>query len=247
MDILYIVGKNKSQWYDRELRYSLRSIERFGRNVGRVFVVGFPPAYLSKEVTTLRVDDPIDGVKHKNILACIDAAVKNLPISNEFLYSSDDHYYCKETDFDNYPIFCKGILPKEGKTPYRKSLAETRELLELCGLSVFNFSWHGNTHFYKDVWLSKDFQKLLEIQNKCTTQGVEPTCLMLNYYNKRVKELDFVTRADCKMFDFTQDEMNVKITADRECFSSDDGIENRTWLADYLKQMFPKLSKYERI
>lgn len=245
-DILYIVGKNKSQWYDRELRYSLRSIAQNGINVGRVFVVGFPPAFLSSEVTTLRVDDPYDNKKHKNILHCIDMAVKHLPISNDFLYSSDDHFYIKPTDFDNYPIFSKGMLPVEWKTHYQHSLCETRELLELCGLSVFNFSWHGNTHFYRDAWLSKEFQKLLEVQWKCTEEGAEPTCLMLNYYRIRCHDFHFKMRPDGKMFDFTEDEWKRKAT-ERECISSDDGIESTTWLATYLKQMFPNKCKYERL
>lgn len=243
-DILYIVGKNKSQWYDRELRYSLRSLCKYGRNVGRVFVVGFPPPFLNtQEVQTLKVIDPTDK-KHKNIIACIDAAVKHFDLQGDFLYSSDDHFYIRETDFDTYPIYCKGSLPTEWKTPYRHSLCETRELLSLCGLSVYNFSWHGNTHFNGKVWQSREFQSLINIQHRCTEEGAEPTCLMLNYM-RRIAPFDFIERPDGKMFNFTQEEWQCKAT-DRECISSDDGIENKDWLADFLKREFPDRCKYER-
>lgn len=243
-DILYIVGKQKSQWHNNELRYSLRSIEKYGRNVGRVFVVGAPPAFLSDEVQTLKIRDPYD-VKHKNILYCIDQAMKQLPLGEDVLYSSDDHYYIRETDFDCYPIYCKGVLPCIGTSDYRVSLKETRALLELCGMSTHNFSWHGNTHFYKSVWLSDAFQKLLQIQWQCTEQGAEPTCLMLNYYNSRVQPLRYIERDDCKLFDFTQAEAEHRLT-ERECVSTDDGIDNAKWFASWLNKEFKQPSKYER-
>lgn len=37
MDILYVIGRG-SKWENNELRYSLRSLEKNGINVGNIFI-----------------------------------------------------------------------------------------------------------------------------------------------------------------------------------------------------------------
>ena len=49
MDILYIVG-NFSKCDDWEFRFSLRSIDKYGKNIGRVFVCGYCPDWLSDNI-----------------------------------------------------------------------------------------------------------------------------------------------------------------------------------------------------
>ena len=44
MDILYVVGTG-SKWDNNELRYSLRSIDKYGINIDRVFIVGTKPDF----------------------------------------------------------------------------------------------------------------------------------------------------------------------------------------------------------
>ena len=44
MDIVYIFNGYKS---GEEMRYSMRSIERFGQNVGRVWLLGHKPDWCS--------------------------------------------------------------------------------------------------------------------------------------------------------------------------------------------------------
>lgn len=43
MDILYIVGKGRSLCDNKELRYSLRSLAKYGKNIDRIFVAGYCP------------------------------------------------------------------------------------------------------------------------------------------------------------------------------------------------------------
>ena len=56
MDMLYILG-NGSKHDNQELRWSLRSLEKYGRNVGSIAIVGEPPEWLSPEVKTLKTDN----------------------------------------------------------------------------------------------------------------------------------------------------------------------------------------------
>ena len=57
MDILYVIGKG-SEWNNNELRFSLRSIAKYGKNIDRVFIVGYKPDFVSDEVTFIPCDDP---------------------------------------------------------------------------------------------------------------------------------------------------------------------------------------------
>ena len=98
MDILYVLGSG-SKWNNNELRYSLRSLEKFGKNVSNVYIIGQDPGFLSDKVTLVKIGDCF-GVKAKNILNKICEAVEYTNIGEEFLLSSDDHFYIKETDFD---------------------------------------------------------------------------------------------------------------------------------------------------
>ena len=247
MDILYVVGRGFSQWNDNELRYSLRSIAKNGKNIGRVFIAGYCPPFVNRNaVTYLKVKDETN-IKHHNILHCIDEVVKHTDIGEEFLYSSDDHFYIRETDFNEYPFFRKGILPdvveeNDGAKTYHQSLVDTRKLLTWCGLPFNNYAWHGNTHFRRSLWESERFQFLIEA-SKMFEQGVEPTCLMLNYWQS-VIGFEETWRADCKFHHDLTDATFEEETKDRECISASNAIRGR-WLESYLTKTFPKKCKYE--
>ena len=158
MDILYIVGTG-SRSNNLELRSSLRSIEKYGRNVGRVYVTGHCPSWLSDEVTKIPCEDiykrqpTTHGERNANVLAKMLRAVDASDIGEEFLVSFDDHFYCRTVDFDRYPYYVRSIngsgeLPThhDGETPYRRCLADTREYLERHNLPTLNFALHRNMH-----------------------------------------------------------------------------------------------------
>ncbi len=248
MDILYVIGCG-SNWDNNELRYSLRSIERFGRNVGRVFIAGYCPDFIDQSVVTwIPCPDEYD-FKHKNILRCIEKAVAESDIADDFLYSSDDHFYIAETDFDQYPIFRKGALPskrkpEDGEFDYNTSLVATHKLLTAAGLTTHNFSWHGNTHFNKTLFNEPQFAAMRELSYGLTG-GVEPTCLMLNYMLAK-RPFEWVQRHDRKYGDeTTREEFFNGLDENRECFSCSPNVM-RTYLATYLAEQFPNKSKYER-
>ena len=52
MDVLYILG-NGSPFYNDELKYSLRTLERFGSNIDRLILVGEKPSFLNYDKVVL--------------------------------------------------------------------------------------------------------------------------------------------------------------------------------------------------
>ena len=251
MDILYVVGTG-STWNDNELKYSLRSIEKNGINVERVFIGGYIPEFVNKEnVICVPVADKTN-VKHYNILNVIEEVIDSTDIgctqSGNFLYSSDDHFYIKPVDFNSYPIYSRGVeLPKEVKQfdlhkKYHTTLVSTRKLLEEYNLPYEHFAWHGNTHFNTKLW-NDPIMKELRKKSYTMPEGCEPTCLMLNY-QMSVDPFEPVIRKDKKIRSIDKLAMFNQKIQDRECCSSSPNIQ-KSYLATFLENNLPEKSKYE--
>ena len=245
MDILYVIGQG-SRWENNELRYSLRSIEKNCKGVGRIFIAGYCPDFIDKsKVIFVPVEDQVEhDCKHKRILNCIEQVVENYDISDNFLYSSDDHFYVLPTDFDNYPFFRKSMeLPDsyDGGS-YTKSLYSTRLVLEAAGCTAYNFAWHGNTHFNKTLFLEPQFAAMRRM-SYLMERGCEPSILMLNYwYTKRPFEI--TDRGDRKFATDTPKDVLLADVKTRECVSCASDTKN-AYIRTYLAQTFPDKSKYE--
>jgi len=246
MDILYTLGR-ASHWNDNELRYSLRSIARYGRNVGRVHIVGpYRPDWLSPDVNHIYCADRFD-VKAKNIMLAIQTAVHDDAIANDFLLSSDDHFYLRETDFARYPYYYKGELPMTPFTAadgpswaYHEQLFQTRLALTAAGLTAHNFAQHCNTHFQRDA-----FMKYESLMERCysTPQGCEATCLMINAILKE-KPFTWTLRHDIKVAGAANRRALDAQIAHDHCFSIADRAINRG-VSLFLQERFPEKSKYE--
>lgn len=247
MDIVYIIG-NGSISDNLELRNSLRSIAKFGKNVGRVIVAGRPPDFLSDEVAKLRVLDRYP-YKHSNILTCIEEVVKAGLVEGDFLYSSDDHFYVKEVDFDNYPVYKKAeelrkkVSFSDQFFKYHRSLVDTRLLLEKHNLPICNYSQHCNTHMNADI--IKEFDWLLH-ESYQLKYGVEPTSLIMNAWQTKPDAPKPIMRKDVKVEIEKTVSGLIKSIGDNECFSTGDTSLYGRAIKDFFSQMYPDKCKYEK-
>lgn len=255
MDILYIIGNGNSKCNNKELRYSLRSIDKYGKGVGRVFVAGFCPDWLSDEVVKVPFIQPYNTLTEKfssrtglclkfaNVLATILYVVDNTDISEEFLISMDDHFYTRPIDFEHYPFYAKGgeeqELPVVGKSPYGKVMAETREFLKRKKLPTHYLTIHRNMHCSKKI-----IEECREVLNECVekTLPVEPLCYMLNYwYDKYGFEITY--SKDVKVRG-PQDWLSTRPSY-TEVFSTAD-FKPMSRLDVLVNELYPKKSKYEK-
>ena len=249
MDLLYIVGKN-SKCDDFELRCSLRSIEKYGRNVGNVYVVGHCPDWLSDNVHKLPCEDyntntvtPVP--KAQNIAKKLLYAVDNSDIGEEFLVSMDDHFYIRETDFDNYPYYAnrnmggahivKNLVPNGEYSEFIKKCGEN---LISVGLSDICFVLHRNFHVSR-----KSISECREIINTFieNNRPFEVFLLLLNHV---------FTTGGC-VPEFARD---VRLsngsewwkTATDHVFSTAD-FRCGSGLHTLMRQLYDKPSKYEKV
>jgi len=252
MDILYIVGKDCSKCNDFELKMSLRSIEKYGKNVGKVYVCGWCPEYLSEEVITFPCEDIYKdtkdhGSRNANVANKLLRFLEAHPeISDEFLVSFDDNFYIREVDFDNYPHYARLLnkqveIPEheEGELPYRKCMANTREYLENLGLPVINFAIHRNLYVTKRaIEANKDIlEKIIAEKIEC-----DRFCL-LNNWEYSQGAFDYTPVKDVKLrggIDWWK--VNPETT---EVFSTCD-FKPGVGLETLISTLYTEKSKYEK-
>ena len=246
IDILYIIGRG-SQWGNNELRFSLRSIAKYGRNINRVIIAGYIPRFVNRETCICLPIQDKTMCKHWNILNAIISACKAVELTDDFLYSSDDHFYFRDTDFANYPYYVQGPLPPlcssgELNGTYRQTLINTRELLRKHGYDAWRYSWHGNTHMNRTLILSDEFQALAREANTIP-DGCEPTCMVLNVLAKQ-RKIERTLREDYKPRNDTPLAALKEALANRECVSMNNEIGGSA-LHDLLMAEFPTKCVYE--
>lgn len=245
MDIVYVLGGG-SLHNNIELRMSLRSISKYGSGIGKVIVVGAPPKWLSPEVLTLEVPNRY-SYKHQNILNCIEKVVDKGLVEGDFLYSSDDHFYVKAVDFNQYPVFLKcNLRTSVNKTDpyyqYHCSLYDTRLLCMKYGLPTINYSQHCNTHMHTEV-----IKSIREIIHESYTlpYGVEPTSIIMNAWQTRVDAPKAVKREDIKIQKASSIRDIYKQIGERDCFSIGDSIFRTKAIKDFFDREYGIKSIFE--
>ena len=266
MDILYIVG-NFSKCDDWEFRFSLRSIDKFGKNIGRVFVCGYCPDWLSDNIIKIPYGSKpssTNGEKNRNIYDAIIYAVENSDIgindNGDFLLSMDDHYILNNVDFGyDYPHYikdyckrrCRFKLPLvfEGGKPspdYQKLLCSTARYLCNKGLSHLNFTLHRNIRVNRGV--------IEELQNNGVNndifknrRDIEPSCLIVNYeYSKKNINSNYHFPIEIvKDFKTNNIEKLLNYIEKGGTFYSTNDFFVNDDLFNILYGLFPEKSKYE--
>ena len=150
LKILYIVGTG-SKYSDIELRWSLRSVEKFAQCDVQPVVVGSVPDWFKGDA--LPCPDKFER-KEKNLNHKIMTAIRGGLVQGEFQISADDHFWLKPIDFEKLPVYYRGgLLPTEaakGDNNYAKALVGT-------GITLGKFlhpKW--NTACHRNAWASAD-------------------------------------------------------------------------------------------
>lgn len=240
MDILYVVGTG-SKWNNNELRYSLRSIDKNGMNVGRIFIATETlPKFINPEAVVHICIRDLGKIKHRNIMDKIECVMNYSDIADDFLLSSDDHFYIRETDFDNYPLYYKGeIEDKRDDAEYWRSLRDTKHLLQANGLSVFATNPHCNTHFNRPLY---ERYKWLIAEGKRLAYCAEVNCLMGNMLI--AEGVQPTAYKDVKVLRYDSREELDKMLTDAHCFSIYDSAL-KCGMKEYLRELFPNKSRWE--
>ena len=219
MDVLYYIG-NGSRHQNRELRYSLRSLEKHCKDVDNVWIVGNHPPFISG-VKYYWIED--SGQWWQNAFYKTKAAIE-AGISDDFLLMNDDFYMLADFTAAKYPHFHRGDIKDTPQTPYQQAILNTRRILEGMGKPFKHYGVHcpmrinGKKYLELERFYTGDFYGV----------PVSARCLYGNLYCKG-KQV-----SDCK-----SNNIKESVTG---CYSSKD------WAKDALKElqkMFPEPCKWE--
>ncbi len=236
VDVIYALGVG-SRWENNELRYSLRSIEKHGKNIGKVFVTGERPDFISDEVvfTSCNDDYSYGGVNtNEKILHTL----RNNEVSDNFVFMNDDFFLNRDVDLSQYPYYYKRMLsPDEDRKKYGRSLVYTYYYL------VFKEKEHKNFEVHCPILFNKN--KFMELNDEWTLCKKLPLGLQTRSIYCNMHGIKGIKSGDCKIRRFDAVDEVRKIIEPRDCFSiADAAIESG--MDRVLSEMFSEKSKYEK-
>lgn len=234
MDILYILGKG-SPFNNEELKYSLRSLERFGNNIDKVVLIGEKPNFLDYSKIEHHPFTET-GVKDYRIASKIMHACAIGAVKGDFLFCNDDFFFTRPFDCNTFPYYYQGSLHhgNSSATAYQDHLRLTRDYLLSQGKSAMHFDMHCPIIYNADKFLSLEssweYSKttigLVVKSTYANMHGITGTL----YSDTKLKEL--ITQSDY---------MRMK---SNECFSIYDQAWNRG-VKSMLERSFTEKSKWE--
>ena len=236
IDVFYVLGSG-SKWQNNEIRYSLRTLEKYGHNVGQVYIVGQRPSFISDKIKYIRAADigtPACNHWYKVKRFFIETGIKRA------CYMMDDIFFIKDVDLENYPYYCHEELKTyedSWKNHYHKMVETTKMELEKENKPITNFEIHCPIIYEKDKFEALE-DKFKYIKNKhrhfvgvrsyyCNMNGIEGTF--------------------CNDMKIRTPHMSnwLERIKDSDCFSSSDDTI-KMGIGDWLQKEFPNPSKYEK-
>ncbi len=250
MPMYDIVYPLKKQEHNLDLLYSLRSLDKFGGEYGRVWIVGHCPTWVTN-VEHLPVEQSLD--KWRNVRALWMAVCAQKELSADFILMNDDFILTKPVeDWAELSNCYVSTLAEKAEyykhcgvelSPWRKGFEFNDELLKSMGVdNPLSYEYHGpmlmNKTHRKGLFKRK---ALLPYADKS-----EPLLFTRSIYGnlyprdnpKKIRDIKFVA-----------DAFNPRELTENAFFSvTDDIIGNEArcpHLNGYLRKTFPDKSKFE--
>jgi hypothetical protein len=238
LDLVYALGTG-STWNDTELKYSLRSFEKFMPNMGNVYIVGQKPNWIKpKSVIHLLCEDrPGKENKEQNIAVKILLACNQPAISEKFVFANDDHFILQP--MHAIPYYKEGTLEKKiiervSHDNYFYSLCNTRQVLIEARKRTNYFDIHTPI-----VYDKKEFISVMASYDWTVNYGYVVKslyCNTLGIKGVEIPDLKITERLKCGQID--------RLVAGKKVFSIGDGAVNAE-MGTFLQYLYPSKSKYE--
>ena len=242
VDVLYVLGSG-SRWGNRELRYSLRSVAAHLKDVGRVWVVGDDPGFLSKEVRFIRMMDmyPPKLNPAANIIGKVLAACK-AGLSDRFLLMNDDFLFTKDMKGADIPLYHKGKFSDYPDsyfkdTNYLLRMGKTFGILERQKIDAYNFGIH--------VPMPMDKGALVRVLSALNWQEGVGISLRAMYGNLNVKLHNGVVQAKDVNINKHLTRAEIEAVAGRLGMLSYNDMGLNRAMKDWIRTRWPEKSKYE--
>jgi len=224
-DVVYALW-SKSHYNNSEIRYSVRSVWKHGKNLGRLFIVGMPVKFFQGHTTI--PFSPAYRCKDVNIFATALEACKIPDISDPFLHFNDDYFMLQDFDASTLPAWYGE--PRFQQERSQNVYDRTITILKLRGIARPKFfDVHAPILIYKDC-----------IQKSCPKDWKKLKFLFKTMYANQCPVLTPLEISDCKVWTTT----DLQRAKNRFMFSTTDYPPPEVW--DFLKAKFPDPSPFEK-
>ena len=151
--------------WNLELKYVLRSWDKYYENLGKVFLVGKTDKIKDKypwlkKAIIVDCDDPFNRNKDANIIRKVIKVIDTQEVTDPFIRASDDQFLLKKTD-SFPPMYSQDLMEKPRDwwnkgSRWKNRLKRTHRILFVKGKPVFNY----DVHFPLET--GHDFKKVME-------------------------------------------------------------------------------------
>lgn len=253
MDVVYVVGGG-SKHNDAELRYSLRSIEKNGIGLGQVCIIGECPSWIDRSrLTWIPFEDNPEAAPAVNVFNKLNHAIVKGLLPDRFLLSSDDHFFIRKTDFDNYPIHYKAErLPVQkdvgtgvyGDRRYTQCMVNTARVMRWFNLPAKFYEGHTNKLYDLRTWT---YLKNIGFWNfaKHFEDGISANTPMAAAFMRQHPDWPCVRRKDIKVRSFASMDDLMQQLGESNSFSIGDGAFG-SGIEQVLQEWFPDSSRFEK-
>lgn len=232
-DLLYVLGTG-SLWQNNEIRFSLRSVEKYLPHA-RIFVIGHRPKWI-KNVIHIPAEDPHPH-KLRNVIAKIKKACMDPRLGERFAVMNDDFFMLKP--IEDIKTYHRGtIIGTMRRHPtrrgyYYEALAATRRFLldQDLGGEPLDYGVHAPMIFEK-----KRARALASL-----TDVAEGLLFRTVYANLRGMGGYF--RNDVKITDLK--DLKTRKFKSVDMISSSDGVALNRRFREWLMKKFPDPCRYE--
>jgi hypothetical protein len=237
MDLVYILG-NGSKWNNNEIKYSLRSVQKYVKGFRKIFIVGEKPDFING-FTHIPFSDDMSLNKERRIMEKISFVCKQKQISSNFLFFNDDFFFLKKISVIKFPYYQKGELGKafQKRTisdPYRMSLENTFDVLES--------NKHESTHFDVHAPIIYNKSKFLKVMSQYDWEIPHGYVIKSLYANTLGIEGPYMS--DCKISRQLTCSEILSLIDGRLLFTTGERINES--MMQVLAELYPKKSKYEK-
>ncbi len=229
-DLLYILGRG-SKWRNNEIRFSLRSVEKYLPH-RYIFIVGECPKFL-RNVIHIPAIDPYE-CKTVNAIFKLRAACREIDLSERFVLMNDDFFILrpmKQVEPQILGTLADAIKNHSTKAGYYyQGLRKTHELLKASGIDVpLDYEVHAPMIIEK--------QKFLEITDAVEwTEGYLHRSLYGNTF-----EIGGKPRKDTKVHRIE----DLEELSQKDIISTADRVVLRPEFQHFIYKKFPNPSRYE--
>lgn len=237
IDITFVLGKG-SLWQNKEIKYSLRSIEKHLTGYRNIWIIGYLPDFL-QNVNHIQLPDE-HPCKETNIYRKILRACQEERISDDFLFFNDDHFLMQNFEAPNFPFFYKSDLRESSKrmrygNRYKKAIDNAYRALHASGHDTKSFDTHTPMIYNK-----ANFIKVMPGYD----WNAKISFVVKSMYANSIK-IEGIREPDCKINNQISSEEIKELISSRKVFSMGDGAIGNKML-NVLEELYPVASKYEK-